>query len=427
MDKFIAKLLTFWIPIRFIRRKCRGTVVDILRAKELRAKSKSIKDILNSLAKPDNSVYLVQCSFYDPSGANFYSGGAERYACDLAKIIRNLGYQPILLQCGNKDSNKPWVKVHKDIIVIGINAEFKDYIKIISKMDAPKLTIYSGAINWERKYALHPSVLISHGVTWDYPANDTDINMLKGLLNVADMFVSVDTNTISWFRATFPKTIEKNKLSMQYIPNYVDLEQFEVTQDFYNKNSIKILYPRRCCKERGFDLLLPVIPKILEKHENIKFELVGYPHTNIIKEKIQNLTDKYPYNVKHYVADSENMHEVYKNADISIIPTLYSEGTSLSCIEAMAAGNAVIATNVGGLTDLIIDGFNGLLINPDEDSLYQAIEKLIINKELRSKISYNAVNVAQEFSKSKWIEKWHTIITKFLEPQRQYHSLIESK
>ena len=40
------------------------------------------------------------------------------------------------------------------------------------------------------------------------------------------------------------------------------------------------------------------------------------------------------------------MSQAYKQADISIIPTVHSEGTSLSCLESQACGNAVLATNV---------------------------------------------------------------------------------
>lgn len=53
----------------------------------------------------------------------------------------------------------------------------------------------------------------------------------------------------------------------------------------------------------------------------------------------------------------------------------------------MAAGCAVICTNVGGMTNIIIDGYNGLMINPDEDSLYKALDRLIEDKLLRGKTS----------------------------------------
>lgn len=81
------------------------------------------------------------------------------------------------------------------------------------------------------------------------------------------------------------------------------------------------------------------------------------------------------------------MPEVYRRADIVLVPTCYSEGTSLSCLEAMASGCAVIATNVGGLPELIINRFNGLLIAPEAEALAEALTQLIEQPELRQDIA----------------------------------------
>ncbi|WP_350563863.1 glycosyltransferase family 4 protein, partial [Psychrobacter sp. CAL346-MNA-CIBAN-0220] len=64
---------------------------------------------------------------------------------------------------------------------------------------------------------------------------------------------------------------------------------------------------------------------------------------------------------------------VHKCQHIAIIPTLGSEGTSLSMIEAMAAGCMVISSNVGGLSNLIINGFNGRLVMPNTAEFTQAL------------------------------------------------------
>ena len=56
-------------------------------------------------------------------------------------------------------------------------------------------------------------------------------------------------------------------------------------------------------------------------------------------------------------------------ADVAVVPTLYSEGTSLSCIEAMCAASAVLVTGVGGLSNLVLDDYNGLLVPPTREAL----------------------------------------------------------
>lgn len=105
------------------------------------------------------------------------------------------------------------------------------------------------------------------------------------------------------------------------------------------------------------------------------------------------------------------MPDCYKNADITLIPTIYSEGTSLSCLEAMACGNFVIATNIGGLTNLIINNYNGILINPDKNELKQALKNALENKAFLSVFVIMLNVYLTRLEKRVWIQQWNDIIT----------------
>ena len=80
----------------------------------------------------------------------------------------------------------------------------------------------------------------------------------------------------------------------------------------------------------------------------------------------------------------------------------------------MACGNAVVATNIGGLPNLIFNNFNGKLINPDESSLLSALIELIDDEQQRKTLGKNAVSVAQAFSKEIWDKTWIEILKEFL-------------
>ena len=109
------------------------------------------------------------------------------------------------------------------------------------------------------------------------------------------------------------------------------------------------------------------------------------------------------------------MPEIYQISDIVVIPTVHSEGTSLSCIEAMASGCAVIATNVGGLTDLIINEFNGLLIDPYWAAVKESIVRLVNNPEFRLKLGKTAYETAfSSFRKELWNQAWSNLLAKVL-------------
>ena len=75
----------------------------------------------------------------------------------------------------------------------------------------------------------------------------------------------------------------------------------------------------------------------------------------------------------------EMLPEILREGEIVILPSLF-ESFSYACLEAMAAGKAVIGSTSGGMNDLIENGMTGLLIDPEsEDSLYNAINFLVKN------------------------------------------------
>jgi len=101
-------------------------------------------------------------------------------------------------------------------------------------------------------------------------------------------------------------------------------------------------------------------------------------------------------------------------SDISVIPTLWSEGTSLSCIESMANGCAVLSTNVGGLGNLIINGFNGVLTKPTEEDLLRGLFRLCREHNWRTELARNAYNVADKaFSKQNWMAQVTDIVSRY--------------
>ena len=109
----------------------------------------------------------------------------------------------------------------------------------------------------------------------------------------------------------------------------------------------------------------------------------------------------------------QDMKNVYKYTDISLIPTQYSEGTSLSCLEALSSGNLVIATRIGGLTDLIINGFNGYLIEPSAESLKSKLIEVLDNFESQNNIRKIGLESAKAFNKQEWSEKWINELKEF--------------
>ena len=386
----------------------------------------------------ENAISVKTSTFFNYKGTNYYSGGAERYLLDLYDVCKEVGINLVIYQHGDI----PFIRKYNDINVIGLKAnkeidysyEFldkqtKNYI--YHTFNNTQLHIYSA---FQECYPNHigPSIGISHGISWDNVSNNYSYGKdyfwenkkiyLDGASYCSKM-ISVDTNTANWFQ-TVDYNLGNKKIHV--IPNYVNVDEFKPRKDYLiSKDKIIITYPRRLYEPRGLYIVLDTIDYILEHYKNVEFHFVGKgfeEDTNNIDKMI----NKYKGRIKRYSMPPERMKEVYKYTDISLIPTLWSEGTSLSCLEAMASGNLVIATRIGGLTDLVINGYNGYLIEPSSDSLKETLVNVLDNFHNQSDIRKNGVEVAKAFNKNLWKEKWKKEINSFnLKYKSKNNELVE--
>ena len=409
-----------------------------------------LEDEINDLLdKIENFKYLanynvkdcvtVKCNtFFNFRGSNYYSGGAERYLIDLYEIFKKRGINLDIYQ----NAEVPFFRKYHGINVIGmaqkdlpldLNNEYLDqqtkhYIHLT--YGKSQLHIYSSFFECFPN-CCSPSIGISHGIGWDGPdnAHQDAIAFWMGKESIiesakqCDTLISVDTNTANWFQ-TIDYKIGNQKFSV--IPNYVDVEEFSPRKDFMTPGKkIIIVYPRRLYKPRGMYIALEAAEKLVKKYNNIEFHFVGKGFKKE-SDDIDKLVKKYPKKVFRYSKSPFEMHNVYKEADISLIPTLYSEGTSLSCLEAMASGNLVVSTRIGGLSDLIINGYNGYLIEPNSDSLYDTLEYVIDHYKDQMIIKERAIEVAKAFNKKIWISKWEKEFDKYhLEKKSENTDLVE--
>ena len=91
----------------------------------------------------------------------------------------------------------------------------------------------------------------------------------------------------------------------------------------------------------------------------------------------------------------DNIWEYYKAMDIFLLPSR-SEGFSLALLEAAAAKMPIIATDIPGTNEFIINGENGILFDPEKpDELLSGIIKLTEDNQMAEKIAYNSYEKVQ--------------------------------
>jgi glycosyltransferase involved in cell wall biosynthesis len=105
--------------------------------------------------------------------------------------------------------------------------------------------------------------------------------------------------------------------------------------------------------------------------------------------------------------------EAYRRSSLVLVPSLTPETFGIVAIEAMAMGRPVIASDTGGLTDVVMDGETGFLVpRGDAVSLAQAMKRLIDDKPLRERMSKSALRRAQDFRASVVIPRIETVYRK---------------
>lgn len=365
-----------------------------------------------ALTGSGREVAILAPQFYGLDGGEVFLGGAERYLVELALLVRSLGYTPVIYQ----SAQGAWEREYQGFRVIGLDSGGERVrLNQLFQQAVPDevLAIYL-AFYLAAPHARPHSIGISHGVFWDnknytsYVQQNEQIAEILAPLENLGRVVSVDTNTINWVRTLQNHLADK----FVYIPNFVDLDRFRPAES-HQASTLKVLYPRRLYPPRGFWLVKEIIPEFLAAYPQLEFDFVGQAD---FQEEIavQELVRTYPGRVTWRSLPMDEMYRAYQQADITLIPTLHSEGTSLSCLEAMACGNAVIATNVGGLPDLILSGYNGLLVEPNAASLRDGLHLLCQDAEKRSLFAQRALDIAPTFNLSQWRSKWKKVLGEYL-------------
>lgn len=201
------------------------------------------------------------------------------------------------------------------------------------------------------------------------------------------------------------------------IPNAIDLNQFTpavVPAEFW-RNDCKILCPARISPEKGQIYLIEAL-KVVNESKKVHVFFMGASDLKE-KNKIKNLATQ--LKLEDYVhffppRPYDQVPQYYKAADLIVLPST-SEGLPLAIIENMALGNVVIASNVGGIPELIEDGVTGLLVPPKN---HEALAKTIINVledwKLRNKIKANAIKRAMDYDIEKNVGEIEKIYTEVL-------------
>jgi len=163
-------------------------------------------------------------------------------------------------------------------------------------------------------------------------------------------------------------------------------------------NKIKILFVGRLEEVKGIEVLVEAV-NILQNQYNKEVELTIIGGGSL-EQKLKEQSKLYGLNVQFLgiIPYGPDLFKYYRDSDIFVLPS-YSEGTPLVIIESMANSLPVIASNVGGIPNLLSNNENGFLFDPGNAvELVDAIIKLSSDVNVYNKVFKNAYNFALENS-----------------------------
>lgn len=193
--------------------------------------------------------------------------------------------------------------------------------------------------------------------------------------------------------------VEEYGIDEQQIPvvyNGVSLDKCLCKSDYsIDSKEINILHIGRFTLAKNHIEMINAVSELKKKYDGITLNLIG---DGELREQVEGQIEA--CQAKEYIKMlglKDSVFSYLQQADIFILPSVY-EGIPMTLIEAMGSGVPIVASRVGGIPDMIIDGQEGLLCEPTAQSIAETIEKMISDTDLRKSCAQKALNGAQRFS-----------------------------
>jgi glycosyltransferase involved in cell wall biosynthesis len=226
------------------------------------------------------------------------------------------------------------------------------------------------------KFLGKPVVLSQHNTfigyesaLWDHVEWLNDATVGKQVIKSSDKIVTVSNAT-----RDYVLTLGANRQKIQVLRNGVDVDRFKPSNATrnsvrkklgINSNETVILTVRRLVFKNGIDTFIESARIALQNNPNLTFLAVGTgPDRDAIQAKIKQLGISGNMKLPGFVSDAD-LPAYYNAADLFVLPSKSGEGLPLVALEAMSTGLPVVATDVGGIAEVVVEDC-GKLVPPDD-------------------------------------------------------------
>lgn len=164
----------------------------------------------------------------------------------------------------------------------------------------------------------------------------------------------------------------------------------------------------RIIPQKGQRSFLLAIPEVIKKYPETFFLIAGdvYLKEERYKEELLEIIKKNKIEDRvKFTGFRYDIRNLIRSLDILVFPSVAPESFGLSVLEAMSLGKPVIASKVGGVCEIIEDGVNGMLIEPNHpEQITDRIIQLLSDKEMYHRMGWEAKEaVTRKFSLKRYV------------------------
>ncbi len=193
-----------------------------------------------------------------------------------------------------------------------------------------------------------------------------------------------------------------------FIPNGIEGEKFQSVSDIGTKgvrdqlgltqNDLIVGTVGNIVKEKGYDILIEAARILHKRNSNVHFIVAGAKDDEYLTNSLEGMvSEKGLSKVFHFLGYRKDVSLVLRAINLYVNSSL-TEASPLSVMEAMAASKPVLASQCGGLSDIVIDGETGYLVKPgDPEQLAETMYTLLMNAEQMASFGKAGAERAKKF------------------------------
>ncbi|MGB2841626.1 MAG: glycosyltransferase family 4 protein [Halobacteriota archaeon] len=379
----------------------------------------------------------------------FIAGGAEIYVKGIAEKLVEKGHEVIVITINQRRCLKLLIEVKNGVKIYRIPSwniytlynsnkkpmfikpiwyvidlwgfHFYKIVKNILKKEMPDVIhvhSYKGmfqAFNAAKTLNLHVI----------YTAHSYEMICPKAiLLRTSNEICNTPTRICKIYRKII-KYLLKNKLDLLTAPSQFTIDKLKETEIFKDVKAIRlynaielsdgkklkksekdyrlidVLYVGGLSKHKGVHILINAFKEL--KYENIRLHIVGKGKDEDEFKKIAGSDKRIIF---HGFKTGEELMNFYKKANVVVTPSLCYDNSPMVIYESLMNGTPVIGSRIGGIPELIEDGYNGFLFEAGNvDKLKGILENLVENPSELKRLEEGAFESVKKYGMKEHIRK----------------------